>query len=107
MAECQSRRVERLAWRRLRDPVGGPAVGAGDAAAASAGVDGVAHHRVSHVLQMHPDLVGPAALQLEPKQFDDLEPGYDASLGLRLPSVGADRHALAVSGMAGDWSIDP
>jgi hypothetical protein len=55
--------------------LGTPPLDAGDPAAAPATVDRIAQHRVSHVLQMHPNLMGTAGVQLQSEQIHHVEPG--------------------------------
>ncbi|HKP50484.1 MAG TPA: hypothetical protein VJU17_10745, partial [Gemmatimonadales bacterium] len=69
MAECQSSGVESLPGSYSLQQIGASALDPGDPAAAAASVHRVSHYRVSHVLQVDPDLVGPAGVQLQAEQI--------------------------------------
>jgi hypothetical protein len=56
---------------------------------------------------MYPDLVGPAGVELEPKQIDDLEPGDHRGIGAGLTPLGRNRHPLTVLRVASQRRIDP
>ena len=81
MAECQSGGVQRLTGSGSGDPVGSTPVRTGDPPAAAAAVDRIAHDRVADVLQMKPDLMGPAGMELEPQELDRIEPRHDPGIG--------------------------
>jgi hypothetical protein len=66
MAECQSRRVKGLTRSRSFEQRGGLSTGAGDPSAATPGIHGITYDRVADVLEVNPDLVGTAGMQLEP-----------------------------------------
>ncbi len=73
VAECQNRGMERLPWCTSLELFGLAAERARDPSAPTPGVDRVADDRMSDVLQVHPDLVGATAVQIEPKQVGDGE----------------------------------
>ena len=62
MAECQSGRMQRLPGCCSLDQRCQPATCPGDTPAAATGVYRVPHYRMSQMLQVHPDLVGPAGV---------------------------------------------
>jgi hypothetical protein len=66
VAECQSRGMKCLPRGGALQQLGASPGSARDPPAASSGVDGVTHNRVSQMLQMHPDLVGSAGVELQP-----------------------------------------
>ena len=78
-----------------------------DPAAASTPIHRVPYHGVPNVLQMNPDLVGSAGMQLQPEQVYHIEAGNDARLGPGHPTEGRDAHALPVLGMPCDRCLDP
>ena len=65
MAECQRGRMKGLAWGRALQQVSHPARCPGDPSAAPTGIHRIANNRVSQVLQMHPNLVSPAGMELQ------------------------------------------
>jgi hypothetical protein len=73
MAECQSSSVERLTRRRPLQQLGRFSGRAGDPPAAAAGVDRITHNRVADVLQVNPDLMSAAGMELQPEQLRDIE----------------------------------
>jgi hypothetical protein len=77
-----------------------------DATASSASVDGIAHHGVSGVLEMDPDLMGATGMELEAEEINGGKPGDHVRVGARRPPGGRNRHSLAVARMAGDWRLD-
>ena len=64
MAECQSSCVEGLPWSRTSDEVGSTSVRPRDPAAPTPGIYRVAHDWVTQMLQVNPNLVGSAGVQL-------------------------------------------
>ena len=62
MAECQSRGVQCLPRCSSMDLLRFPALDAGDTPAPTSAVHRIPHHRMSYVLQMHANLVGPASV---------------------------------------------
>ena len=76
-------RVKRLRRGALeRPPPGG---GTRDPPAAPAGIDRIAHDRVADVLEVHPDLVRPAGVELAPEQIHHTEAARDIGVGPRRP----------------------
>jgi hypothetical protein len=73
-----------------------PPLHAGDPAAASAAVHRIPYDRVSHVLQVHPDLVSAARMQLEAEQVNHVETGHHEGVGAGGPPSGSDGHPLPV-----------
>src|SRR6185295_14503292 len=67
VAECQSGSVKGLARRRPLQQFGPPPSHTGDPPAAAAGIDRVSDDGVPDMLQMHPDLMGPAGVKLQPE----------------------------------------
>jgi hypothetical protein len=55
---------------------------------------------------MDPDLVGPAGVELQTKQVNDLEPRGHEGVGPGGTAGGGDRHALPVVVVPRDGSID-
>src|SRR6476646_3238911 len=106
MAECQSGRVQCLTGGRPLQRLGGLPSRAGDAAAAAPGVDRIAHDRVADMLQVDPDLVGPAGVKLEPEQVGDAEPARDERVGSSRPSRRVHGHPFAIAGMARQRGLD-
>ena len=86
VAECQSRRVERLPGRGALQRLGRASRGARDAPAPPAPVDRIADDRVSDQLEVDPDLVGAAGVKLQPKQVRHAEAGHDEGVGPRRPA---------------------
>jgi hypothetical protein len=107
MAECQSRGVERLPGSGSLQQLSGTPRGPRNPPAATAPVDRIAHDRVTQVGQVDSNLVGPAGMQLETEEIDHIESGHDRGIGSGCPATGADDHALAVLGVAGDGQLDP
>src|SRR4051794_12183519 len=106
VAECQSGRVKRLTRRRSLQRLSFPARRSGHPAAPAAGVDRVANHRVAGMLEMHPDLMGPAGVELQPKEINRGEPGRHVGVGSGRPARRLDRHPLAVPGVPGQGGLD-
>jgi len=106
MAECQSGGVECLAWGGASNPLGCVTCGAADAPAPSAAVHWIAHDRVSYVLQMNPDLVSPAGVQLEPQEVDAFELRNHLGVGTGCSSFGRHYHPFAVAGVTSNRLID-
>jgi hypothetical protein len=88
MAECQSGGVECLTWGGASNPLGCMTCRATDPPAPSAAVHWIAHDRVSYVLQMNPDLVSPAGVQLEPQEVEAFELRNHLSVGTGCSSLG-------------------
>ena len=88
MAECQSGSVEGLSWRSPSDEVGSTTVRTGDPAAPTTAIYRVAHDWVAHMLQVNPDLVGSAGVQLQAQQVDALESRHHRRLGPGGPALG-------------------
>ncbi len=107
MAECQSSRVEGLARRRLLEQHGGLSARPGDPPASTTGIHWITYDWVAHVLQVDPNLVGSARVQLEPQKVDYLEACHHSRVGAGGTPVGRNGHALAVACMAGDRRFDP
>ena len=106
MAECQSGRVKRLTGGRALQRLRLPARRAGDPATAPAGVDRVADHRMAGMLEVDPDLMGPAGVELQPQEIHRPEAGGDKGVGPRRPARRLDRHALSVAGVPGERRLD-
>ena len=106
MAECQSRRVERLPGsgplERLRRAAGG----ARDPAAAPAPVDRIAHDRMPDQLEVHADLVGASRVQLQPEQVRDPEAADHEGVGACRAAGRGHGHALPILGMPGERRVD-
>ena len=88
MAECQSRCVEGLSGSSTSDEVGATSVRAGDPAAPTPAVYRVPHDGVSHMLQVNPDLMGPAGVQLQSEQVHALESRHHRRFGPGGPAGG-------------------
>jgi hypothetical protein len=99
--------MQRLARGRLLQQHGGFSGRAGDPAAATPGIYRIADHRVPHVLQVHPNLVGTACVQLQPQKIDYREACHHAGIGAGGTTPRGDRHPFAVAWMATDRGIDP
>src|SRR3954470_4325912 len=99
MAECQSRSVQRLTGSGAAEEIGSASLGAGDSSTSSSTIDRIAHHRMSHMLQMHSDLVGSACWHVEPQQIDHIKAGNHYSVGPGCPAAGQDGHALSILGV--------
>jgi len=106
MAECQSGRVQRLPGSDSVEELSMAALRAGNPTAAASVVNRIADHRVPHVLQMHPDLMGSAGVQLQPEQVDHIEAGRHKGIGPGGAGAGYDRHALSVLGVPPNRSFD-
>ena len=108
MAECQSSGVQGLPRGGSFDQRCLAAPCPGDPAAAATGVHRVAHHRMPQVLQVHPDLVGAAGVQLE--LAGDRPPSNRAitvaSVRAARPG-GRNHHSLAVLRVPRDRRLDP
>ena len=74
---------------------------AGDPPRAPAGIHRIAHNGMADVLQMDPDLVGAAGMQLQPEELGHDEPGNDRCVGPGRAAVGLHAHALAVARVPG------
>ena len=99
--------MERLARGRLLQQHGGLSGRAGDPAAAAPGIDRIADYRVPHVLQVHPNLVGTACMQLQPQKVDHRELCHHPGVGAGGTTLRGDRHPFTVPWMATDRGIDP
>ena len=86
--------------------LGPPPRSPGDPPAAAASVDGIAHNRVPQVLEMHPNLMGPAGVQLQPEQVYHLESGHYRSVGAGRTALGGYTHALPVVLVPCDRRVD-
>ena len=87
MAECQSGGVEGLARSGALQQLRRPAWGPRNPPAASAAIDRIAYDGVSNVLQMDPDLMGPAGVKLEAEQIHDVEARDHGRVGPRRAAV--------------------
>jgi hypothetical protein len=52
---------------------------------------------VPQVLEMHPDLMGPPGVQLQPKQVYHLKPGHHPSVGSSRTTLRGNTHSFAVA----------
>ena len=95
-----------LAGRCPLQQLGPPPGRTGDPPAASAGVDGVTHNRVAQVLEVHPDLMGPPGVQLQPEQVYHVEPRHHRSVGAGLTALRGNTHSLPVALVPCDRRID-
>ena len=73
VAECQNRGVKGLPRGRPFELLGLPPEGAGDPPASAPRVDRIADDGMPDVLQMHSNLMGASAVQIETKQLGDGE----------------------------------
>jgi len=73
VAECQNRCVKGLPGCRSLEVLGVAPERSSDPPAAAAGVDRIADDRMSDVLQMHSNLMGASAVQVEAKKIGDGE----------------------------------
>jgi hypothetical protein len=96
MAECQSRGMEGLSGSRPLEELGRSALGPRDPPAAASAIDRITDHRVSHVLQVNPNLVGTPGVQLQPEKIDDVEPGSHKGIGPGRAPPRRHGHALSV-----------
>ena len=106
MAECQSGRVQRLPGSAAAEEFSITALRTGNPTAPASAVDRIADHRVTHMLQVNSDLMGSAGVQLQPKQIDHIEAGYDESVGPGGTTTGYDRHALSILGVPPHGTLD-
>ena len=106
MAECQSGRVQRLPGSDSVEELSMAALRAGNPAAAASVVNRIADHRMPHMLQMDPDLMGSAGVQFQPEQIDHLEASRHESVGPGGAAAGYDRHALSVLGVPPNRRLD-
>ena len=83
VAECQSRRVQRLPGGGPLQRLGRPPRRPGDAPAPAPGIHRVADDGVAHVLEVDPDLVGAPGVELEPEQVGHPEAADDEGVGPR------------------------
>ncbi|MEA2713161.1 MAG: hypothetical protein QOK27_1122 [Gemmatimonadales bacterium] len=60
----------------------------GNPPASSASVHRITHHWMPNVLQMDPDLVGSARMQLQPEQVGHIKAGNDTGFGPGGPTEG-------------------
>ena len=58
------------------------------------------------MLQMHPDLVGPPGVELQPEKIDHLEPGHHGGVGPGQPAIRGYAHPFPVALAPGDRRID-
>ena len=106
MAECQSGRVQRLPESDSVEELSLAALRTGNSTAPASAVNRIADHRVSHMLQMDPDLMGSAGVQFQPEQIDHIEAGRHKGVGPGGAGAGYDRHALSVLGVPPNRSFD-
>src|SRR5437763_1331106 len=76
------------------------------AAAAAERVLAVAHHRMSHMRQMDPDLVSAPGAELDARQVGVGEARHHAQVGEGVAPAREHRHALAILGMTRDRRLD-
>jgi hypothetical protein len=88
------------------EQVGIPPLHAGNPPAPAAAVNRIAHYGVSHMLQMHSDLMGSAGVQLETQQIDHIESGNHEGVGAGGAAMGYDSHALSILGVSCHRSLD-
>ena len=88
------------------EQVGIPPLHAGNPPAPAATVNRIAHYGVSHMLQMHSDLMGSAGVQLETQQIDHIESGNHEGVGAGGAAMGYDSHALSILGVSCHRSLD-
>jgi hypothetical protein len=81
VAECQNRGVKSLPRRGPLKVLGLPTKGAGDPPASPPGVYRISDDGMSDVLQMHPNLMGTTAVQIETKQIRDAESSDHPGVG--------------------------
>src|SRR6266568_863023 len=106
MGEREPGRMQQLPRRERLEALGRPPLGRRDAPAAAEGVLPVAHDRVSHVRQMHADLVGAPGAERHAQQVGLREPRGHPHVRDRVAPPPEHRHALAIRGMARDRRLD-
>jgi len=106
MAECQSGRVQCLPGSGSVEELSLAALRAGNSTAPASAVNRIADHRVSHMLQMHSDLMSSAGVQLQPQQIDHIEAGRHESVGTGGAAARYNRHALPILGVPPQGSLD-
>lgn len=106
MAECQSGCVQRLSGSGSVEELSLAALRAGNSTAPASAVNRISDHRVSHMLQMHPDLMRSAGVQLQPQQIDHIEAGRHESVGTGSAATGYDRHAFSILGVPPHGTLD-
>jgi len=106
MAECQSGRVQCLPGSGSVEELSLAALRTGNSTAPASAVNRIADHRVSHMPQMHSDLMSSAGVQLQPQQIDHIEAGRHESVGPGGAAAGYDRHALSVLGVPPNRRLD-
>src|SRR6266568_1608210 len=106
MGEREPGRVQQLPRRERLEALGRLPLGRRDAPAAAEGVLPVAHDRVSHVRQMHADLVGAPGAERHAQQVGLREPRGHPHVRDRVAPPREHRHALAIRGMARDRRLD-
>ena len=99
--------MEGLTRRSRFEQHGGLSTRTGNPAAAASRIHGITYDRVADMLQMDPDLVGAARMQLEPQEIDDLEASHNRRVGAGGPPLGGDRHAFPIANMASHGGFDP
>jgi hypothetical protein len=106
MAECQSSGVEGLTRCGRGDPVGGTPIRARDPPASPAAIHRVPHDGVTHVLQMKPNLMGSAGVQLQAQQLDRIKTGNHPGIGPSRTTSGRHGHPLSVLWVSGNRRLD-
>src|SRR5688572_10929896 len=96
MTKDEPRGVQKVSWNRR------------DAAASSrhAAVRFVPHHRMSDRCQVDPDLMRPTGVQVRAQQIGAVERAAAHEVGTRRSAGTDDRHALAVSWVTRDRTLD-
>src|SRR6185437_244313 len=96
VAKHQPRRVQEVTarWQPHQPASPAPAVGV------------VAHDRMADRSEVHPDLVRAPGVQMRPREIGGVEACEPDEISPRRPSSTDDRHALSVSRISGNWSLD-
>src|SRR6059036_3100680 len=106
MGEREPGRMQQLPRRERLEALGRLPLGRRDAPAAAEGVLPIAHDRVSHVRQMHADLVGAPGAERHTQQVGLREPRGHPHMRYRVAPPREHRLALAIRGMARDRRLD-
>src|SRR5690606_2415973 len=96
MAERQNGRMKRLSRRQTLQLARQTPLVTGDPPVPAATIDRVAAHRMADRLQMNPNLVCAAAVQLEPQEIGRSQGCNRHNFGTSSPAILPNRHSFPV-----------
>jgi hypothetical protein len=106
VAECQNRCVKGLPGGRSLEVLGVAPERSSDPPATTAGVDRIANDRMSDVFQMHSNLMGAAAVQIETEKIGDGKSRDHAGIRASRPPGCDHGHPFPILRVPGQRRVD-